>query len=67
MKKTILLIIFSLIHFNTKADDKIILLDIGHYESEKYTNDLIFKHLNEKMPKFAIAIAETNTNPVNYN
>ena len=49
------------------TDNKIILIDIGHYESEKYTKDLIFKHLNEKIPKFAVAIAETNTNPVNYN
>ena len=54
-------------HDYFKADNKIILLDIGHYESEKYTKDLIFKHLNEKMPKFAVAIAKTNTNPVNYN
>ena len=54
-------------HDYFKADNKIILVDIGHYESEKYTKDLIFKHLNEKIPKFAIAIAETNTNPVNYN
>ena len=54
-------------HDYFKADNKIILIDIGHYESEKYTKDLIFKHLNEKIPKFAVAIAETNTNPVNYN
>ena len=54
-------------HDYFKADNKIILLDIGHYESEKHTKDLIFKHLNEKIPKFAVAIAETNTNPVNYN
>jgi putative NIF3 family GTP cyclohydrolase 1 type 2 len=54
-------------HDYFKADNKIILIDIGHYESEKYTKDLIFKHLNEKIPKFAVTIAETNTNPVNYN
>ena len=49
-----------------KSNNKILLVDIGHYESEKYTKDLILNYLNKKIPKFACVIAETRTNPVNY-
>ena len=49
-----------------KSNNKILLIDIGHYESEKYTKDLILNYLNKKIPKFACVIAETRTNPVNY-
>ena len=49
-----------------KADNKIIIIDIGHYESEKYTKELILNYLNEKIPKFACVSAKTRTNPVNY-
>ena len=45
---------------------KIILLDIGHYESEQYTKNLIMEYLNKKMPNFGVALAETSTNPVKY-
>ena len=49
-----------------KSNEKLLLVDIGHYESEKYTKDLILNYLNKKIPKFACVIAETRTNPVNY-
>ncbi len=49
-----------------KANSKILLLDIGHYESEKFTKELIYNYLLKKIPKFACIIANTNTNPVNY-
>ena len=49
-----------------KSNDKILLIDIGHYESEKYTKELILSYLNKKIPKFACTIAKTKTNPVNY-
>tara|TARA_Y100000996_G_scaffold80322_1_gene54833 strand:- start:194 stop:976 length:783 start_codon:yes stop_codon:yes gene_type:complete len=49
-----------------KSNKKLLLVDIGHYESEKYTKDLILNYLNKKIPKFACIIAETRTNPVNY-
>ena len=41
-------------------------LDIGHYESEHFTKQLILDFLNEKIPKFACIISKTNTNPVNH-
>ena len=43
-----------------------LLVDIGHYESEKYTKELILNYLNKKIPKFACVIAKSRTNPVNY-
>lgn len=48
------------------ADGKIIICDIGHYESEVYTKDLIISYLSEKFCKFAILKSEVNTNPVSY-
>ena len=49
-----------------KSNNKILLVDIGHYESEKYTKELILNYLNKKIPKFACVIAKSRTNPVNY-
>ncbi len=48
------------------ADNKIIIADVGHYESEQYTSELIYEILNEKIPNFAVRLTENNTNPVNY-
>jgi len=53
-------------HDYFKADNKILLADIGHYESEQFTKELILEFLNEKIPKFACIISKSNTNPVNY-
>ena len=53
-------------HDYFKADSKILLADIGHYESEQFTKELILEFLNEKIPKFACIISKSNTNPVNY-
>jgi dinuclear metal center YbgI/SA1388 family protein len=48
------------------ADNQIIIADVGHYESEQYTSELIYEILNEKIPNFAVRLTEKNTNPVNY-
>ena len=53
-------------HDYFKAENKILLVDIGHYESEQYTKNILFDILRKKFPNFAIALANTNTNPVNY-
>ena len=53
-------------HDYFKADSKILLADIGHYESEQFTKELILEFLNKKIPKFACIISKSNTNPVNY-
>jgi len=48
------------------ADGKIIIADIGHYESEVHTKDLIRDVLIKKFPTFAINFSKTITNPISY-
>lgn len=48
------------------ADNELIIADIGHYESEQFTKQLIMGLLKEKFPKFATHLSELNTNPINY-
>jgi dinuclear metal center YbgI/SA1388 family protein len=48
------------------AEDKIVIADIGHYESEQFVKELLYMILNKKFPNFAFLISETNTNPVYY-
>lgn len=48
------------------AEDKIIIADIGHYESEQFTKELIFELLNHKFPNLALHFSELNTNPIKY-
>ena len=48
------------------ADEKILIADIGHYESEQFTKDLIYNILNQKFPTFALRLSEVKTNPINY-
>jgi len=49
-----------------EAEDKLIIADIGHYESEQFTKELIHTILIEKIPNFALQISGLNTNPINY-
>lgn len=48
------------------ADNKIVIADIGHYESEQYTPEIIYDLLKEKFNTFALQFSKTKTNPVNY-
>jgi dinuclear metal center YbgI/SA1388 family protein len=48
------------------AGEGMVLADIGHFESEQFTVDLLFKVLREKFRNFAVLKSETITNPVNY-
>jgi len=48
------------------ANDKLVIADIGHYESEQYTIDLLFDLLSEKFLNFAVLKTGVKTNPVNY-
>jgi dinuclear metal center YbgI/SA1388 family protein len=49
-----------------EAENKLILADIGHYESECYTKNYIHDYLIKKITNFAIILSEENTNPVKY-
>ena len=48
------------------ADGKIAIADIGHYESEVFTKELILEILKEKFPTFAVNFSTTDTNPIRY-
>ena len=48
------------------ADNQIVIADVGHYESEQFTSELIYEILNEKIPNFAVRLSAINTNPLNY-
>ncbi len=49
-----------------QAENEILLADIGHYESEQFTKNLLTAYLSEKFPNFAVLNSEINTNPVHY-
>ncbi|MDQ2863817.1 MAG: Nif3-like dinuclear metal center hexameric protein [Bacteroidota bacterium] len=48
------------------ADNTIFLADIGHYESEQFTIELLAEILQQKFPNFAVLKTELSTNPVEY-
>ena len=48
------------------AENRIIIADIGHFESEQFTKDIFYEIITEKMPTFAVRISDTKTNPINY-
>lgn len=48
------------------AGGQIIIADIGHYESEQFTIELLCNILQEKFPNFAVLKTTVNTNPVQY-
>jgi len=49
-----------------EAENQIVLADIGHFESERYTKNYIVDYLKEKITNFAFVLSEENTNPVKY-
>lgn len=49
-----------------EANDQIIIADIGHFESEQFTSELLVEVLNENFPTFAVRKTSVRTNPVQY-
>ena len=49
-----------------EAENKIVIADIGHFESEQFTKELFYELLTKKFPTFAVRLSEVNTNPVFY-
>ncbi len=49
-----------------QAEGRMVIADIGHFESEQFTIDLLYEILREKFLTFAVLKSETKTNPVNY-
>jgi len=48
------------------AEGKLIVADIGHYESEQFTREIFYEIVTKKFPNFAVRISEINSNPINY-
>ncbi|HEY0245663.1 MAG TPA: Nif3-like dinuclear metal center hexameric protein [Mucilaginibacter sp.] len=48
------------------AEGKIMIADIGHFESEQFTQQLLYETIQKKFSTFAIRLTEINTNPVKY-
>jgi dinuclear metal center YbgI/SA1388 family protein len=49
-----------------EAENRLLLADIGHFESERHTKNYIVDYLRKKILNFAIILSEENTNPVKY-
>lgn len=49
-----------------KAEEKLVLADIGHYESEQYTKNLLASFLKKNFANFAVVLSNTDTNPIKY-
>jgi putative NIF3 family GTP cyclohydrolase 1 type 2 len=48
------------------AENRLMIADIGHYESEIFTINLLADEIVKKIPTFAVILSEINTNPINY-
>jgi len=55
------------------AENSLLLADVGHYESEQFTKELLVAHLSKKISNFApplpggkIILSQVNTNPITY-
>ncbi len=48
------------------AEGRIVIADIGHFESEQYTKELFYELLTRKFPNFAVHFTKINTNPIKY-
>ena len=48
------------------AEGKLVIADVGHFESEQFTQDLLCEIIQKKFTNFAVRLTEINTNPVKY-
>lgn len=48
------------------AEKKILIADVGHFESERFTKEIFFEIVSKNNPKFAVYISSCKTNPINY-
>ena len=47
-------------------EGRMLLADIGHYESEQFTKELLFNQITKIFPTFVVQISAHNTNSVHY-
>ncbi|MEO8762416.1 MAG: Nif3-like dinuclear metal center hexameric protein [Bacteroidia bacterium] len=48
------------------AENKLLIADIGHYETEQFTPEIFYEVISKKLPTFAAYLSHLNTNPINY-
>jgi dinuclear metal center YbgI/SA1388 family protein len=48
------------------AEGKLVIADVGHFESEQFTQHLLCEIIQKKFTNFAVRLTEINTNPVKY-
>ncbi|MEI8378364.1 MAG: Nif3-like dinuclear metal center hexameric protein [bacterium] len=48
------------------AENRILIADIGHFESEQFTKEIFLEIISKKMTTFAVQISDIKTNPINY-
>lgn len=49
-----------------EAEGQLVIADIGHFETEQFTKNLLVDYLTKKIPNFAIHLSESITNPIKY-
>ena len=49
-----------------EAENRILLVDCGHFETEKFSTEILYDLIIKKFPNFAVRFSKTNTNPINY-
>ena len=53
-------------HAFSESRGKMLIADVGHYESEIFSLELLRDLIKKKFPKFALRFSGINTNPINY-
>ncbi len=53
-------------HSYFEPDNRLLLVDCGHFETEKCSVEILYDLIVKKFPNFAVRFSETNTNPINY-
>ena len=48
------------------AEGKIVIADVGHFESEQFTQQLLLEIIQKKFPTFAVRLTGIDTNPIKY-
>lgn len=48
------------------AEEKLVIADIGHFESEQFTQNLLVEIIRKKFANFAVRLTAINTNPIKY-
>lgn len=48
------------------AENRLLIADIGHYESEVFTKEIFYDTISKNFTNFAVYLSEVNTNPIRY-